>query len=367
MSDAARQRGKGTSIVFCMPSISGYMAACWREMASRTGVQLFVIGMRRAPGKHSDFHASVMEGIPHHLLHTEERSDYRRIRELVLAQEPDVIHLAGWQHKPYIRLAFDPALRGVRLFLGLDNPLRDGVRQRIGRFALRLYLRRMERVLVPGERSWQYARWLGVPESEIHRGIYGIDWTGLSPLWESRAASAQSWPRRFLFTGQYLRRKGVDLLTEAYARYREHVDGPWPLSVAGGGPEKWRLQGAGIVDHGFLQPSDLSDLRERSGVFVLPSRSDAWPLALVEACAAGLPIIATPACGSSVELLRSYHNGLMVPTGNAVALSNAMIWIHRNRTRLRAMGFASRELAAAYSAERWADRYLAVVRGDPPS
>lgn len=347
-------------IVFCWPTISGYMAACWRELAGRTDVELFVVGLRRAPGKHSDFRIDTMEGVPGHLLDEQERSSYRRIREVVRAQDPDVLFLSGWQHRPYVPLAFDPALRDARRFLMIDTALRRGMRQRLGRLVLRPFLSRTEGVFVPGERSWQYARWMGVPEPRIHRGTYGVDVERLSALWDRRAAAPDGWPRSFLFAGQYLRRKGVDLLARAYRIYRDRVTDPWPLVACGRGPEQAALQDRpGISDRGFLQPEALSEVRARSGAFVLPSRSDAWPLALVEACAAGLPVVCSDACGSAVELVRSHHNGLVVPTGDVGALADSLVWIHRGHDRLPEMGRASRELAAPYSAERWADRVLA--------
>lgn len=346
-------------LVFCWPTISGYMAACWRELARRPGVELFVVGLRRAPGKHSDFQADVMEGVPSHLLDDEERSSYRRIRDIVRAQTPDALFLSGWQHRPYVPLAFDPAVRDVRRFMMMDTALRRDARQRVGRLAARAYLSRMEGVFVPGERSWQYARWLGVPESHIHRGTYGVDWAGLAPLWDRRVGAPNGWPRAFHFAGQYLRRKGVDLLAAAYDAYRQRVTDPWPLVACGRGPEGSALEGRpGVTDRGFVQPEAMTEIRAKSGVFVLPSRFDAWPLALVEACAAGLPVVCSEACGSAVELVRSHHNGLIVPTGDAGALADALVRMHRAYDRLPAMGAASRELAAAYSAERWADRVL---------
>ena len=347
-------------IVFCWPTISGYMATCWRELAARPGVELFVVGMRRAAGKHSDFEASVMEGIPHHLLADDERSSYRRIRDIVRAQEPDALFLSGWQHRPYVRLAFDRSLRDVRRFMMIDTSLRRGIQQRVGRAILRPYLARMEGVFVPGERSWQYARWMRVPEPRIHRGTYGVDWASLAPLWERRADAPGGWPRSFLFAGQYLQRKGVDVLAQAYAEYRERVADPWPLVACGQGPERATLRTVGgVTDRGFLQPDPMAAARARSGVFVLPSRSDAWPLALVEACAAGLPVVCSDACGSAVELVRSHHNGLVVPTGEAGRLADALEWMHHSHDRLPEMGRASRDMAAPDSAERWADRVLA--------
>jgi glycosyltransferase involved in cell wall biosynthesis len=121
---------------------------------------------------------------------------------------------------------------------------------------------------------------------------------------------------------------------------------------------------AGIEDLGFRQPAELLDIMRGAGVFVLPSRFDPWPLVVVEASAAGLPVIATEACGSSVEMVRPYFNGLTVASGETDALARAMLWAHEQHAQLSAMGERGRHFAAAYSAQMWAMRWSAAARQD---
>ena len=144
-------------------------------------------------------------------------------------------------------------------------------------------------------------RILGASQQSVRRGLYGVDFDGFAPLYEQRVAEAGGWPRKFLFIGRYAPEKGLDVLIEAYQRYRTTVTEPWALSCCGSGPLKHLLQGqAGIEDCGFQQPSQLRQIMATHGAFVLASHFDPWPLVVVEASAAGLPVLCTEACGSAV-------------------------------------------------------------------
>ncbi len=144
--------------------------------------------------------------------------------------------------------------------------------------------------------------------------------------------------------------------------YRDAVDEPWPLRTCGSGPLREQFtQTEGIEDFGFVQPADLPEHLVESGVLVQASLDDAWPLTIVEACAAGLPVVCSEACGSSVELVRPYHNGLIAATEDPISLANRLLWMHTHYDELETMGVRSGQLGAAYSAERWADRVLGIL------
>lgn len=346
--------------MICYPVVNGYMAACWRALAAKPGVDLFVIGQSPAARDLVDYRADVMAGLRSRLLDERERGDARLIADLVGQEAPDLLVISGWSEPGYRPLYFDKALAAVPKVLVMDNQLRRTMRQQLARVLLRPLLGRVRAMWVVGERAWQYARFLGMPEQRIRRGAVGIDYERLG---SARAARAKGqWPKRFLFVGRYHPRKGMDLLAEAYRDYRALVDDPWPLSIAGKGPEGAHLRGVeGVTDLGFVAPEHMPEVWAGAGAFLQPSRYDAWPLSIVEAAAAGLPIVASNECGSTVELVRDQHNGLCVATGDARALTAALLWLHRNHDRLAAMGERSAAFAAAYSAETWAERAVEIA------
>jgi glycosyltransferase involved in cell wall biosynthesis len=334
------------------------MAACWRRLVKGSDVDPFVVAFGNEDA--TAFNQALMEGIPCRLLNEEERENGQFIERIVAEQAPDVLVLCGWFHRPYRQLAFADGVRDTRLVMAMDTPWQGTWKQHVAPWLLWRYIRRMDHVVVTGERCWQYARRLGVPAEDITRGVYGVDYASLSQI--SRGGTESDWPRRFLFVGRYEEEKGVDVLVEAYQRYRGQVDAPWPLMCCGKGPLGRRLdETPGIKNKGFVQPSDMETVWGQAGAFVLPSRFDPWPLALVEAASSGLPIVCSDACGSAVEVVRHEYNGLKVPTASVDALAAALRRVHLGYGQLPKWGQRSRQFAAPYSAEQWGDRWTRIL------
>ena len=343
-----------TKIVFCWPDISGYMAACWHALQNYADIDLHVLAFQART--ETAFSDELVKGVSSRLLDLEERADAALIRQHVILQKPDVVVICGWFHKPYRQLVSVSALRNVRFIMGMDTPWQGTWRQRLAPVLLRSYLDQMESVVVTGERSWQYAKHLGIDTCRLHRGMYGIDYENWSTLLAERQQSA--WPRSFLFAGRYIPIKAIDVLVAAYQRYRTQVADPWSLVCCGKGELSTRLDNQlGIENKGFVQPDEMRGLWRQAGAFVLPSRFDPWPLAIVEAAAAGLPIVCTNACGSAVEVVRDWHNGLIVPEDSVDKLAAALVTLHRQYDVLPEWGMRSQQLAAPYSAAVWVRRW----------
>lgn len=345
------------NVVFCWSDISGYMAACWRSLQHHPHINLNVIAFQSLT--ETAFSDDLMQGIPSRLLDLNDRNNFELIKQWVLDKHPDILVLCGWLHPPYRQLARDPDLRHVKCVMGMDTPWQGTWKQHLAPWVLRSYLHHINRVVVTGERSWHYAQHLGFRSSTIHRGLYGIDYATWSTLYAARLQ--HSWPRSFLFIGRYIPVKAIDVLVEAYRYYRHQVADPWQLICCGKGEMASHLDSQpGIDNRGFVQPHDLQPLWLNAGAFVLPSRFDPWPLALLEAAAAGLPIICTHACGSAVEVIRSWYNGIMIEEGNVDALVTAFLTIHNAYAELPTWGLRSQQLAAPYAADIWATRWVAL-------
>ena len=360
-------------VVFCWSEINGYMAACFRELAARPEIDpLFLPLASGRKGMLAGFADDVVAGLPCRLLETNELEDAALVRRLVAEHRPDVVVLNGWRYRAYRTLPFGDPLRSDAdggppgFMLTFDTPWQRTLRQRVARFPLGRFLNRCAITVVTGERSWQYGVRLGVPQARLRRGMYGVDHAGLSECLKSREAG--EWPERFLFAGRYAEEKGLNVLVDAFARYRAGVarDGagePWVLECCGAGPQQASLADReGVEDRGFVQPAAMRDRFAAAGALVLPSRFDPWPLVLVESAAAGLPILCTEACGSSVELLRPHYNGLAVPADDPAALAAGLRFLHDRHAELPEYGRRSSALAAAYAAPIWADRYVAYLR-----
>jgi glycosyltransferase involved in cell wall biosynthesis len=339
-------------VTYCWMEPSGYLTACVSELSRRPDVEVSLMTWETAAV--APFAGLENRGVRSRVLTRAERDDPAVVARAVCETNPDVVVISGWAHRPYVRLLDEPSLRHAKFAMTADTPLRFDWRQRLARLKIGRLLRRVDAIVVPGERGYQLMRYWGVPAAKVTQRLYCIDYRGFAGAAESRFAASRDWPRRFLFVGRYLPIKAVDVLVEAYARYRDQVAEPWPLVTCGTGPLQNLLTAPGIEDRGFVQPADLPGVFLEAGAFLLPSRSDAWGQAIVEAAAAGLPVVCSQGCGAA-ETVKDFHNGFVVPVGDAAALARAMRWLHEHHGLLPHMGRRAQEVAAAFSAECWAD------------
>jgi glycosyltransferase involved in cell wall biosynthesis len=132
-----------------------------------------------------------------------------------------------------------------------------------------------------------------------------------------------------LAVGRLDKQKGHDLLIRAFARADAKQKG-WRLVILGEGPERsnlWRLtEDLGIHD-AVSMPGVVKEPAEwmyKADLFVLPSRYEGFPNALLEAMACGCAVIAADCPSGPAEIIRHGVNGLLVPRENITALSTAM-------------------------------------------
>ena len=142
--------------------------------------------------------------------------------------------------------------------------------------------------------------------------------------------------------------KGVRTLLEAAALL--HKTGPpFHLWLAGDGPERDGLQSTAQASAlsetvqflGQCAPEEIADLMCAADLLVLPSLTEGLSLAVIEAMASGLPVVASHV-GGVPEVVQHGETGLLVPPGDAPALADALQTLLLNANRRETMGRAGR-------------------------
>jgi glycosyltransferase involved in cell wall biosynthesis len=181
-------------------------------------------------------------------------------------------------------------------------------------------------------------------------------------------------PFELLFVGRLVERKGVHLLLDALAALPPQRAAV--LHVVGNGPDRERLEaqaqrlnlGERAVFHGFVSTEELQTRLRTCDALVLPAVVDAkgdtegLGVVLIEAMSYARPVIAS-AAGGIVDIVRDGRNGLLLPPGDAPALTAAIERLMDDPERARAMGLAGREdVEADFSWDVIADRLAAIYR-----
>ena len=190
------------------------------------------------------------------------------------------------------------------------------------------------------------------PSTPVEQLPYYCDLSGFRPRTRARDVPV------FLFCGQMIKRKGVDLLARAFRNLRL---GGIEARLVLAGRETELTDGAhpDIEVVGFQSPDNLPELFARADAFVLPSRHDGWGVVINQAIGAGLPIISTTAVGAAIDLIDDGNNGLLIPPGELAPLQAAMKYLADNPSKRAQMAQASAAKAAGLDprsgAERWFD------------
>jgi glycosyltransferase involved in cell wall biosynthesis len=179
-------------------------------------------------------------------------------------------------------------------------------------------------------------------------------------------------PLRLLFVGRLDEAKGVLLLPEIDRQLKSRQV-PVRWTIVGDGPAAASLQAQWLnrADRRWIPsatPADVVTVCEQHDIFVLPSRAEGLPVAMVEAMSAGVVPVATD-LPSLRDLVDGRSTGLRVPRCEPVAFVEAIESLANDRARLDAMSVAARSAvrgrfdgatrAAAYQElfSRWRELY----------
>lgn len=245
------------------------------------------------------------------------------------------------------------ALASVPVRIGSRRGLIEGpALQRLQRYAYSAAHRVVANSLAAAARL----RDEGVPADKIEVIYNGIELASFVP----RRHSAR--PRRIVTVACLREEKRLDLLIAAaptiLAKYPDAE-----FWIVGDGSCRDQLatlaRDTGVFPRfRFLgHREDVPALLSQADVFVLPSRSEAFPNAVTEAMAAGLPVVAT-AVGGIPELVSHGETGWLVSTGDAMAVAHALLNLLDDPARAAEFGQAGRRrIEDTYSFDRMVDAF----------
>lgn len=162
-----------------------------------------------------------------------------------------------------------------------------------------------------------------------------------------------------LSVGQFIHRKGYDVLLKACKNMNEYVG----VYLIGGNAteeyldimKKYNLKN--IYFKEFMRKEELEQYYLAADIFVLPTREDIWGLVINEAMSYGLPVITTEKCVAGVEIVGNGVAGEIIESENIEALRDAISKLIENRKLISKYGDNSREKIKFYTIENMAKKH----------
>lgn len=249
-------------------------------------------------------------------------------RELVAYDTPETLHVfSGFFSHPVVWNAFrrlaPTRARRAMLSEAPETACPTGWFKRLrGRYLVGRFGERIEFVLAMGALGRRFMEDVGFPRERVD--TFGYRLAVPPEPWPS-APLSPSGPVRFISAGQFIHRKGFDVLVDALAMIQ--VEG-WSCEIYGDGPMRGslarRIAGRALADRIFLRKTVANvALRQEiaaSDWTVMPSRHDGWGMLVNESLIAGTPVVCTDGCGSA-DLVVDAVAGHVVPAGDAASLA----------------------------------------------
>jgi glycosyltransferase involved in cell wall biosynthesis len=302
-------------------------------------------------------------------------------------REFDVVHVHGVSPATYAaavaaRLTRKPSLLKLTL-LGDDDPLTVGA-TRLGGLKLRLLglMRGVVAISTGLHDAVAASRLTRIRSWRVPNAVDCRRFAPLAPkerdIARQRVLDELGLPDDALLTvfiGGIERRKGVDLLAEAWPRVRETVPDAHllligPLDHATADPafrpmiEERLAASSGLSSVHFLGHRSAPERWLRcADLFTLPSRAEGFGSAVVEAEMAGLPVVVAELPGITPDVMVPGTTGLVVPQDDAEALASALTALLRDSSRRQEMGRAGAEWARdRFSLDSVVEAYLNIYR-----
>ena len=344
---------------------------------SRRGIEALVIAPRYGDGaRYNDVPVRSLPSLSFPL-YPEARLGFATLslyRDLA-AFQPDVAHLfhpvmtgiptmmmLKWMavptvtsfHLDYARLA--PQFRVGALDLGFTRPLIDELTRSVFNWA--------DYSLAPSKLVQRQMRRLGIANVGLWRR--GVDADAFNPRFRSAAMRAEMTAGNpestvLLYVGRLSDEKQIEHIRPTLEQLPNTR-----LVLVGDGPARAELEryfaDLPVTFMGYLRGERLSQAYASADIFVFPSRLETFGLVVIEAMAAGLPVVAARVGGVG-DMVSEGVNGYSFESGDRAMLLEGVRKIARDRDTMRRMGQQARAYAEGQSWETIMDEVIEVYAG----
>ena len=239
----------------------------------------------------------------------------------------DAVVVGGWEQPANLILILLSILRKQRFYIFYESTENDATysRSSLVYFMKKMIFRIVDGVITTGESSSENVKSLGVARNKIYQGFNAIDSEWWSSKNKSRKHKSSELGTRYIYVGQLIRRKRIDMLIESYSHISRDIDS---LLIVGDGPLEQELKSLNenlnslgkIEFRNSINSETLRSVYLEQDVLILPSDFEVWGMVALEALACELSLILSVNCGVTPEL-KNFSNVLVFKTKDELEIS----------------------------------------------
>ncbi len=168
----------------------------------------------------------------------------------------------------------------------------------------------------------------------------------------------------FLWSGSLSKRKGFDIVVEAVKKLDNRYREKFKIIILGAGDLENLITeelNSYFSFKGFVQHENVHNYYHECNAYLFPSRYDGWGMALIEAMASGLAVVASSQSGAAVEVVENEKNGLLLYELTSEELAEKMSYLLDNREHATRMGILASESVKHLHVRCGADKFRKLI------
>jgi glycosyltransferase involved in cell wall biosynthesis len=333
--------------------LAGYFVHCMNHLATSHGVHIDIVAY--PVNAEAPFEFSFP---PHVKVYKRQQVDERMIEDWIKENHYNLIFCGGWTDSLYLKIVANH--RSIPALVGFDKQWLGTLRDYFSGLYHRWKLRPLfDFAFVPGNEQGRYARAMGFLPHEIVSGAYACD---VDRFYALSSVRRDNTCKQIWYVGRYVPQKDVASLFAVIQKVL--ADFPeWEFHAVGTGELFGTLAcGERMMEHGFLQPSELAEKMGHGHVFILPSLYEPWGVVVHEFAAAGYAILTSDKVGARTAFVEPDKNGDVFPAGNSTAMESTLRkWMRKSNLELKEAGEHSSRLARQITPEKYAQALLRMM------
>lgn len=347
-----------------------YRVAVFKGMTAELDVTVF-FNTAQNDQRHADWYIKEDKKLPFYILNCQENLE-KYAKEIAEIKKYDVVICYDPWHPRSRKLQRLCMVKKIQYILNTDGALNINT-QFVKKMVKSFYVKRAAACFAGCDRAVEYFKTYGAKESRVIKHPF----TSLYAQQILKEPYTQEQKQKlrkelelvpgviFLAVGQFIHRKGFDLLLEAWKKTNQTAH----LYIIGGGPLRKEyeryicengLKNVHILD--FMPPAEVIRHYLAVDVFVMPTREDIWGLVINEAMACGLPIITSQNCTAGNELIENDVNGYVYDCQDTDALARYIELLAEDVQRREQFALNTLSRVKVYTYENIVDSHVEVVR-----
>ena len=229
-------------------------------------------------------------------------SQKKKIDKIILDRKPRIVFSSGWRYK-YIQnfiLYLKRINADLKVISMIDNNFKNNLRQKFGKIYFKFFLNKnFDFFWVPGKSSRKLLNYYGVKNNLIFENLYNINQNIFNNKIELHRRKDN-----FIFVGQCIERKNFNILVSSFIKHFKDQKNEL-IIITNTSKKKLKkkyINNKKIKFNFNLSSKKVSQKLNQNKFFILPSKVDHWPLALLEAVSTGNICIVSKNLGNIYEL-----------------------------------------------------------------